>query len=148
MAPYDGADAVQLTAEVQREYERRYGGEGDTAPIDADEFVTPDGHFVVAYDDGVAVAMGGWRRHAGATGEIKRMYVRESVRGRGVARALLAHLETTAIAAGITHLILETGLEQPEAIALYRSAGYADVEPFGFYLGEPLSVHLGRDIGP
>lgn len=133
-----------LTAEVQQEYQRRYGGEGDTAPIDAAEFLAPDGYFAVAYEDGVPVAMGGWRRHGGTEAEIKRMYVREAARGRGHARVLLTHLEQHAAAAGITRFVLETGLEQPEAIALYRSAGYEDVPAFGFYRDAPLSVHLGK----
>jgi GNAT superfamily N-acetyltransferase len=97
------------------------------------------------YDDGVPVGMGGWRKY-GQDGEIKRMFVRESARGRGIAKLLLAHLESTAAAAGITRLVLETGLAQPEAIALYRSSGYADVEPFGHYVGYADSVHLGKSF--
>jgi GNAT superfamily N-acetyltransferase len=132
-----------LTAEVQAVYVERYGGEGDTSPVDASEFDAPGGFFVMAYVDGEPAAMGGWRRH-GQDGEIKRMFVREAYQRRGLARALLAELERTAAAAGITRLILETGLMQPEAIALYRSAGYADVDAFGFYAGAELSVHLGK----
>ena len=143
---YDSDDALLLTAEVQREYQRRYEGEGDSGPITAEEFVPPGGLFVVAYDDdGRPVAMGGWRR-SGRVGELKRMYVRESHRGRGIARVLLAHLERTAAEAGITRLILVTGLAQPEAISLYRSAGYADIAKTGFYAEYADSVHLGRDL--
>jgi GNAT superfamily N-acetyltransferase len=143
---------VLLTAEVQLEYVRRYDSPvGDSAPIDASEFVPPNGLFVVGLDDGVPVAMGGWRRYGpdGDTvgvGELKRMYVRESARGRGISRLLLAHLEHSALAAGITRLVLETGTEQPEAIALYRSCGYVDVEPFGHYVGYDDSVHLGKNL--
>lgn len=132
-----------MTAEVQLEYVRRYGGDGDTAPIDVDEFIEPGGRFVMAYVDGVAAAMGGWRRH-GQDAEIKRMYVRPAYQRLGLARAVLAHLESSAVDAGFTRLILETGLAQPEAVALYRSAGYVDIAAFGFYAGDPLSVHLGK----
>ena len=136
-----------LTAEVQREYQRRYDGEGDTSPIDATEFVAPHGLFLVVHDDDVPIGMGGWRRFGNdGVGELKRMYVRESARGRGVARLLLAHLERTAAEAGIRRLVLETGLAQPEAIALYRSSGYVDVPPFGHYAGYADSIHLGRDL--
>jgi GNAT superfamily N-acetyltransferase len=123
------------------EYVQRYGGEGDTAPIDADEFRS--GRFVMAYVDGEPAAMGGWRPH-GTDAEIKRMYVRPAFQRLGLARAILDDLERTAVRAGFTHLILETGLAQPEAIALYRSAGYADVPAFGYYADEPDSVHLGK----
>jgi GNAT superfamily N-acetyltransferase len=110
----------------------------------------------MAYVDGEPAAMGGWRRHGEAlssqtppseVGEIKRMFVREAYQRLGLARAVLAELERTAAAAGITRLILETGLAQPEAIALYRSAGYDDIPAFGFYADEPDSVHLGKNIG-
>jgi len=138
---------VLLTAEVQREYVRRYGDDGDTSPIEATEFIAPNGLFVVVHDDGVPVGMGGWRRYGDdGVGELKRMYVRESARGRGIARLLLAHLERTASESGIRRLVLETGVEQPEAIALYRSAGYVDVPSFGYYIDHDDSVHLGKTL--
>ena len=132
-----------LTAEVQEEYVRRYGDEGDINPLDAAEFVPPIGLFVMAYVDEVPAAMGGWRRH-GTDAEIRRMYVRPQFQRRGLARVVLARLETSAIQAGFARMILETGTVQPEAVALYRSAGYGDIEAFGFYAGEELSVHLGK----
>ncbi|MGZ5369946.1 GNAT family N-acetyltransferase [Aeromicrobium sp.] len=142
---YDHPDVVRLTVEVQAEYAIRYGGEGDTAPIENDEFVPPNGHFVVACLGENPVGMGGWRRH-GAEAEVKRMFVRGVYRGRGIARAILTELETSAAEAGITRLILETGMVQPEAIALYRSSGYTDVPAFGFYAEAELSVHLGKQL--
>jgi len=149
-AAYDSRDAQLLTAEVQQEYVRRYGGEGDTAPVDTTEFDGPNGRFFMVYVDDVPAAMGGWRRHAPLAewddAEIKRMYVRPAYQGRGLARLILAELERTAVEAGITRLILETGLEQPEGIALYRSAGYDDIPAFGYYADDPLSVHLGKPL--
>ncbi len=44
---------------MQAEYGRRYGGDGDISPIDVHQFDAPDGHFVMAYVDGVPAAMGG-----------------------------------------------------------------------------------------
>ncbi|MET0929045.1 MAG: GNAT family N-acetyltransferase [Aeromicrobium sp.] len=134
-----------LTAEVQLEYARRYGGEGDAAPIDTSEFDGAAGAFFMVYIDDVPAAMGGWRRRGdGRDAEIKRMYVRPAFQRRGLARTLLAHLETTASEAGVVRLILETGLAQPEAIALYRTAGYSDIPPFGHYAGSPENVSLGK----
>jgi ribosomal protein S18 acetylase RimI-like enzyme len=76
--------------------------------------------------------------------EIKRMYVVKAARGRGLARAMLIHLEQTAATAGADAIVLETGYQQPEAIALYRSAGYRDVPRFGHYAGVDGAVHLGK----
>ncbi|WP_332643476.1 GNAT family N-acetyltransferase [Aeromicrobium sp.] len=146
VAAYDSADAQLLTDEVQLEYVRRYGSEGgDINPIDAAEFVPPVGQFFVVYVDGVPAAMGGWRRH-GDDAEIRRMYVRPQFQRRGLAREVLDMIESTAREAGFARLILETGLEQPEAIELYRSAGYTDIPAFGFYAEEELSVHLGKAL--
>ena len=147
---YDDPDVADMTAEVQREYSRRYGGDGDASPIEASEFLPPRGHFVVLESGGAAVAMGGWRRggpDGDADAEIKRMYVRPGHRGRGYSRVVLAELEHTAAAAGVSRLVLETGQAQPEAIALYRSSGYTDVPAtFGHYASSPLSVHLGKRL--
>lgn len=147
VASYGSDDAQLLTAEVQLEYARRYGGEGDTAPIDTHEFDAPQGAFFMVYIGGVAAAMGGWRRHGdGGDAEVKRMFVRPEFQRRGLARQVLAELERTATLAGYDRLILETGLKQPEAVAMYRSAGYSDIPAFGFYASDPLSVHLGKEL--
>jgi GNAT superfamily N-acetyltransferase len=138
--------AQQLIEGVQEEYVRRYGGR-DEAPVDDAEFVPPDGLFLVAWLDGAPVGCGGWRRLAGTDAvEIKRMYVTPAARGRGLARAILAELERTAAAGGARRVVLETGIEQPEAIALYTSSGYEPVPGFGFYAGRPKARSFGRTL--
>lgn len=139
---YDHPDAVELIAEVQQEYVVRYGDQ-DLTPVEPAQFAPPHGLFLVCYLEDDPVACGGWRVH-GEDVELKRMYVAPRARGRGLARAVLAELERTALAAGYRRLILETGTRQPEAIALYRSAGYIDVPSFGYYAEEEESVHLGK----
>ncbi|HEX2130310.1 MAG TPA: GNAT family N-acetyltransferase [Actinophytocola sp.] len=148
--PYDHPDAVALIAEVQQEYVVRYG-EPDRTPVDPAEFAPPEGLFLVGYLDDAPVVCGGWRVHGDGdtdgAAELKRMYVTPAARGRGLARAMLAELERTAHAAGHRRIVLETGLSQPEAIALYTSSGYVEVPKFGYYAHEPKSVHLGKPIG-
>ncbi|MDQ0376795.1 GNAT family N-acetyltransferase [Amycolatopsis thermophila] len=145
VVPYDDPDAVKLIDGVQQEYVARYGEE-DITPVEPSEFAPPLGLFVVGYLDGEPVACGGWRVRGADEAELKRMYVVDAARGRGFARAVLAELERTALAAGRKRLVLETGLKQPEALALYRSAGYADVAAYGVYRDDPLSVYLGKDL--
>jgi GNAT superfamily N-acetyltransferase len=139
---YDHPDATALIAAVQREYEVRYGGQ-DSTPVSAAEFTAPRGLFLVGYADDVPVACGGWRAQ-GPDAETKRMYVATAARRTGLARALLAELERTALAAGHRRMILETGGRQPEAAALYRSAGYSQIPAFGRYACAPHSIHLGK----
>jgi GNAT superfamily N-acetyltransferase len=152
---YDHPDAARLVAEVQAEYVIRYGGPDET-PVQVEEFAHPNGLFAVGYLDGVAVATGAWRLLAAGDPstdwaapavEVKRMYVTPAARGAGFARGMLAFLELQAERHGARWVLLETGLRQPEAIALYRSAGYQDVRPFGHYAEAELSVHLGKRLG-
>ncbi|MBT2505530.1 GNAT family N-acetyltransferase [Streptomyces sp. ISL-98] len=139
--PYDHPDALKLEAEVQQEYIERYDGDGDTTPLDPTMFAPPSGLYLIAYDEqSRPVATGGWRSrdkngegYADGDAELKRMYVISECRGLGLARRILAVLEADARAAGRIRMVLETGIQQPEAIALYASAGYAPAEKFGHF---------------
>ena len=142
---YTDAVVRALEAELQQEYVERYGG-ADEAPVDPAEFAPPGGVFVVGFADGEPVASGGFRRHSEQVAEIKRMYVVEDRRGVGYARRLLAELEARAAAVGYRRIILETGLRQPEAIALYESSGYQPIEGFGFYADQALSRSFAKDL--
>ncbi|MGW1764750.1 GNAT family N-acetyltransferase [Streptomyces sp. NPDC002073] len=138
---YDHPDAVKLNDEVQVEYRERYQGEGDETPLDPSMFVPPNGIYLLAYDaGGNPVASGAWRAqdeneegYSDGDAEIKRMYVIPEARGLGLARRILTALEADARAAGRTRMALETGDQQPEAIALYLSSGYDFCPKFGLY---------------
>jgi ribosomal protein S18 acetylase RimI-like enzyme len=142
---YDGADAQLLIEALQAEYIVRYGGPDET-PVDPAQFAPPHGLFVIGYVDGAAMAMGGLRRHADGEVEIKRMYVAPAARRQGFSRQLLAALEDRARALGAARVVLETGQNQPEAIALYESAGYAPIAGFGHYRDAPLSLSFEKRL--
>lgn len=142
---YDDPDVQRMTTDVQAMYVERYGGP-DAASVDATEFLPPAGRFFVGLLDGVAVAMGGWRVLPDGRAEIKRMYVSAAVRRRGLARRLLAELERSAVEAGIEQVVLNTGPEQPEAIAMYEAAGYQRIKGFGHYACEPSAVFFGKAL--
>lgn len=134
--PYADPVAAKLIAELQAEYVTRYGGPDET-PIEPGEFDPPDGLFLVGSLSGDAVAAGGWRRVGDGVAEIKRMYVAERARRRGLSRRMLTELESTLTAAGYQRVVLMTAMAQPEAIALYESTGYQVAEPYGIYACEP-----------
>ena len=150
---YAHPDAQRLIAEVQEEYVRRYG-DADATPVEPTEFDPPNGLFAVVYDDdGRPVGTGAWRaRESGETGladgdaELKRMYTVPAARGRGLARRMLRFLEDEARRAGRLRVVLETGTEQPEALALYASEGYLPTEKFGLYREHPQSVCLAKPL--
>ncbi|MBI3689106.1 MAG: GNAT family N-acetyltransferase [Actinobacteria bacterium] len=149
---YDDPVAQRLVAEVQAEYVQRYGGP-DRTPVDPAEFAPPKGLFLVGVLAGLPVVCGGWRVHEQAVGgaptvEIKRMYVAAVARRRGLARRVLAELEHTAARAGNRYAVLNTGDRQPEAIALYESAGYHAVSGFGTYRDSPSTRFYGKPLPP
>ncbi|ADI07551.1 acetyltransferase [Streptomyces bingchenggensis BCW-1] len=151
--PYGHPDAVKLNDEVQAEYVERYG-DPDLTVMDPTHFEPPRGLYLLAYDaQGRPVASGGWRSqerseegHADGDAEIKRMFVVREVRGQGLARRILAALEDSARAAGRQRMVLETGTEQPEAIALYTSCGYVPITKFGLYRFEDSSRCYGKPL--
>ncbi len=124
--------------------------------LDLESLKQPTVLFAVARSGtGAAVACGaivlnavaGDGSAAGAVdGELKRLYVDPQQRGQGLARAVLALLETEAVARGCTRLRLETGPLQPEALALYAATGYQRCGRFGAYADDPLSVFMQKNL--
>lgn len=110
-----------------------------------EELQEPAVRFVVARLDDEPVGCGAVVLDAG-NAEIKRMYVAPAARHKGVGRKLLDHLELLAVAAGCRTVRLETGIAQPEALALYDRAGYATIGPFADYRPDPLSRFMGKPL--
>ncbi len=78
-------------------------------------------------------------------GEIKRVYVVPGSRGRGIAGQIVKSLEGYARKAGIDRILLETGIRQPEAVALYAKLGYVRCGAFGNYPdNDPMSVFMEK----
>ncbi|MEV0994439.1 bifunctional helix-turn-helix transcriptional regulator/GNAT family N-acetyltransferase [Nonomuraea sp. NPDC050202] len=122
-----------LTAYVA-ELARRFESGFDPArslPATDDELRPPAGMLLVATMRAEPVGCVALKLHPGsATAELKRMWVAPSARGLGLGRRLLAEAESRAAAHGVRTLRLETNRALTEAIALYRSAGYAEVPAF------------------
>ena len=142
---YDHPDPVALIAAMGHELDLRYG-DGGLSPASPEQFRAP-GAFLVAELDGEPVGCGGLRPYGADAGEVKRMYVDPTVRGKGVARAVLAALVAHARSVGMRRLVLETGTEQPEAVGLYESEGWTRIEAFGHYAHDPRTRCYGLDLG-
>ena len=126
-----------MTAELDALYAGLDGSLG-SIPATAEQMSAPDGSFLVVSDAGRPVACGGVKRFDAETGEIKRMYVVDAWRGRGVGRYLLEALEVECKRLGYSRIRLDTGAEQPSARALYESAGY---RPIPDYNANPYAAH-------
>lgn len=96
--------------------------------------------FVCKDENNDAVACGALKHFDNKTAEIKRMYVEDSYRGKGISKLILNRLEETAINMNYKRIILETGLKQPEAMNLYEKSGFTKIKSYGRYKDEPDSV--------
>jgi putative acetyltransferase len=94
-----------------------------------------------------AVGSGAIRHHQEGIMEVKRMYVLPDFRGRGIAMRILQELENWTAELGYHRCILETGKQQPEAIALYQKAGYTLIDNYGQYAGVYNSVCMQKEVG-
>jgi putative acetyltransferase len=145
--PFDSADARRLIEALDGHLASRYTPEQRFGPNLKPAQITPGlGTFVVARADGRAVGCGAVRLIDPTTVEVKRMYVDPDMRGRGVAKEILAHLEAAGRELGARRAVLETGIYQDEAIGLYRRAGYTVVDCWGEYTTSPTSVCYEKAI--
>jgi putative acetyltransferase len=141
----DQPDVIGLVAELDAYQDSLYPPESRHA-LDLASLKQPNVVFVVARNAaGRAVGCGAVVVTA-EYGELKRMYVHPHSRGQGVAKMILALLESKAGSMGCKLLKLETGPSQPEALGLYAHAGYERRGPFGKYTNDPLSVFMQKRI--
>ncbi len=106
-----------------------------------------DAVLLIARDaDGKALGCGALIGLGSAEVELKRMWIEPEARGLGLARLLVAALESEADRVGAKVIQLETGIHQPAAIALYKSSGYVERGPFGKYETDPLSIFMEKPV--
>ncbi|WP_434618868.1 GNAT family N-acetyltransferase [Azospirillum sp. B2RO_4] len=114
--------------------------------LDIDSLEAPDVRFFVARKDGVPVGCAALRVDPAGYGEVKRMYVDPDARGHRIGDRLLARLEEQARAEALTALLLESGIHQHEALALYRKAGFTDRGPYACYTENGVSVFMEKPL--
>ena len=139
--------ALALLQALTTELVQRYGDDGGANHFKTSDMDQAGSLFCMAYENETPIACGAIRPLKGEIGELKRMYVRPAFRGRGLSKRILAFLEQKARDFGYTELWLETGTEQPEAIALYQQAGYRRIPVYGYYKKDPRSRCFGKQLG-
>lgn len=90
-------------------------------------------YVVIAFDEDQAVGCGAIKHFGEKIMEVKRMFVIENARGKGIASNILAELEKWTRELNYSTCILETGINQPEAVGLYRKSSYQKIENYGQY---------------
>jgi len=140
----DTADAMKLIEELETVLNPLYAEESRHG-YSVDKLVREGVHFFVARAAGKPAACGGIQFYPGF-GELKRMFVRDAWRGRGLGYAMLEHLGQHARANRCAVLRLETGVHQHEAIKLYERWGFTRIEAFPPYKPDPVSIFYEKRI--
>lgn len=136
----DDPQVLQMLADSDAYYSGLYPAESNHL-LDVSSLLAENVSFFVAHDQAKACGFGALVATP-TYGEVKRMYVDAASRGLGIGQMLLDRIEQQATTLGLRMLRLETGVRQPEAIALYRKNGFSQIGPFGDYQPDPLSRFL------
>jgi len=142
------ADDVRALLERHLVFAYRHCPPEDVYALDAKGLLADDVSFFSIREDGELVGVGALKHLDEAHAELKSMHTAEAARGRGVGRAMLAHLVGVASARGYRRVSLETGSIPAfaPARALYGSAGFRTCEPFAGYRPSPTSVCMTLDL--
>ncbi|WP_424464848.1 GNAT family N-acetyltransferase [Pseudoclavibacter helvolus] len=145
---------AEVLGALDDEYRSRYREfyKDDIGAYPVTDFVAPDGAFIGILEGDLLVAAGAIRRYDATTAEVKRMWTRDTHRRQGLAQRVLRELDAAAASLGYARIFLTTGSRQPEAVALYRSAGFEggerrvpqfDLPIFAFE--KPVATAVARD---
>ena len=147
-ATVDDVDAATLIGELNVDLRDRYRNPAaNHFTLTAQDVAPGSGALFVGTHDGDPVTCGAIRLIDARTAEVKRMYVRPGRRGLKLGSAMLVELEAHAASLGATRMVLETGIHQPEAQAVYERAGYRVIPCWGEYLNSPAtSVCMARNL--
>ena len=137
-------DFVRLVSQLDDELEIRDGV--DHAFYNQFNSLTNIKQCIVAYEQTLPIGCGGIKIFDDSTMEVKRMYVFPEYRGKGIAAKILIELESWTIELGFSKCILETGYNQPEAIALYKKCGYQISKNYGQYIGVDTSICFEKKL--
>ncbi|WP_240479785.1 GNAT family N-acetyltransferase [Paenibacillus wynnii] len=144
----DHPDLRALIEHLDLDLKQRYPHE-NIYGVDFEDPKVREMIFVVGYLNEKPVGCGGLRplddlQLMTPAMELKRFYVDPNSRKMGIATNMLLFLEEKAVVSGYREIRLETGIKQPEAIALYVKHGYQPIDLYGPYVGDPDSLCYGK----
>ena len=140
--------ATKLIAALNEEIQARYPKPLDAFyfSLDTHEVGPGSGAFALAWVEERAVGCGAVRLIDDDLAELKRMYVVPDSRGQRVAAAVMRFLESEALVLGASRVVLETVTTPPDAVALYRGAGYEPIPRFGPYVDSAISYCMAKSL--
>lgn len=98
------------------------------------QYGKPHGGLILGIDRGTNEAVGcvGVRKQEGEIGELKRMYLRDQYRGKGLGKRLLTEALALSKSLGYRKIRLDTVSTMEAAIQLYQSVGFYEIEPYRY----------------
>lgn len=140
----DSSDFRSLVVQLDADLQARYGEQQSFFS----QFNKLDHihHVIVVYENNQPVGCGAFKEYELGVAEIKRMYVKPELRGKGIAAEILSNLEQWAKDEGFKTCILETAIKQPEAIRLYEKCGYTRIPNYGQYIGVEISLCMQKHL--
>ena len=141
-----GGEALELLQQMRTEALRLYSDVIAASAPPTNEPVVSGSAFLLARLGPQIVGCAALRPLTSEVAEVKRMYVAQSVHRRGIARLFLTSLERIASGFGYRIVRLETGVRQPEAIALYESQGFHRIPRYGDHVADPLSLCFEKHL--
>lgn len=143
----ESAEVLALIAASDAYYVDLYPAES-THLESSDDLKKPNVLFVGCRIDGELAASGAAKimHNDGNYAEIKRVFVLDQHRGKGLSNRVMRYLEDELRRRGVCLFRLETGIKQPAALGLYRKLGYLERGPFGSYRADPLSVFMEKQV--
>jgi putative acetyltransferase len=140
----DDKDFYSLVEKLNKDLQDRYGALQDYySQFNSIQNLST---VVIAYDGEEPVGCGCFKKFDDTAVEVKRMYVAEKQRGKGIGVAILSELEKWAAELGQKATVLELGNNQPEAIRLYQKAGYRVIPNYGQYAGMVTSICMKKEL--
>ncbi|GEO85578.1 MULTISPECIES: GNAT family N-acetyltransferase [Alphaproteobacteria] len=139
------ADVLELIDRSDAYIASLYPPEGNFT-VDVGALRQPDISFVVARTKGQAVGCGAIKWLEDGTAELKRIFVADEARGKGIGRQIMTTLLEMAEVHGIECLYLETGPRNTEAVSLYQTLGFRECGPFAGYQENPYSLFMARQL--
>lgn len=101
---------------------------------------------IIAYDDNIPIGIASFKKYDDECAEVKRVFIKQEYRGRGISNKLMELLENAAKEQGYQYLILESGEPLIAAMALYKKIGYKVIPNYGQYKDMPDSICMKKKL--